>query len=93
MQSVRKAEQAGALSGEMPRRSVRETLGFHISGNRKIFGNEEAGGERKRGDDFFAGRMERKPGELESSREQVVPARFKNPGAKRDTASRVGLSR
>lgn len=93
MQSVRKAEQAGALSGEMPSRSVRKTLRLHTFGNREVFGSKGARGERRKGEDISAGRTMREPGELENSREHVVPAQIKNLGAERGTAFRVGVSR
>jgi hypothetical protein len=93
MQAVQKAEQAGALSGEMLGRSLRKTLRFPVLGCREAFKNEEARGEWEKGDDFPIGRVNREPGESESSREQVAPTRSKNSGAKRGTASPVGTSR
>lgn len=93
MQAVQKAEQAGALSGEMLGRSLRETLGFHVFGSRKAFRNEETRGEWGKGDDFPIGRANGKPGESKSSREHVALTRSKNSGAKRGTASQVGINR
>lgn len=93
MQAVQKAEQAGALSGEMLGRSLRKTLGFPVLGGREAFRNEEMRGEWEKGDDFPIGRANGKPGESKSSREQVVPTRIKTSGAKRGTASPVGTNR
>jgi hypothetical protein len=93
MQAVQKAEQAGALSGEMLGRSLRKTLGFPVLGGREAFRNEEMRGEWEKGDDFPIGRANGKPGESKSSREQVVPTRIKTSGAKRGTASQVGTNR
>lgn len=93
MQAVQKAEQAGALSGEMLGRSLRKTLGFPVLGGREVFRNEEARGEWGKGDDFPIGRANGKPGESKSSREQMAPTRSKNSGAKRGAASQVGTNR
>jgi len=92
-QSAGKAEQVGALSGEMLIRSVRKTLRFHVLGSREAFGNQEARGEWGKGEDFPIGRVKGKPGELEGSGEHVVPARTKPSGALRGTAFRMGIIR
>jgi len=55
MQAVKKAEQAGALSGEMLGRSLRETLGFHVLEGREALRNEEARGEWGKGTIFPSG--------------------------------------
>jgi len=93
MQAVKKAEQAGALSGEMPGRSQRKTPRFHVLGSREAFRNKEARGEWEKGNDFPIGRVNGEPGESESSGEHVAPTRIKPSGAKRGTASPVGTNR
>lgn len=67
MQAVQKAEQAGALSGEMLGRSQRKTLRFSVPGGREAFGNEEARGEWEKGNDLPIVRANGKPGESKSS--------------------------
>lgn len=73
MQAVQKAEQAGALSGEMPGRSQRKTLRFPFPRSCETFRKEEARGEWGKGDDFPIGRAEGMPGESKGSREHVAP--------------------
>jgi len=67
MQAVKKAEQAGAPSGEMLGRSLRKTLRFSVLGGREAFRNEGTRGEWEKGNDLPIGRADGKPGESESS--------------------------
>lgn len=71
----------------------RKTLRFQVFGSREAFGNQETRGEWEEGNDLPIDRAKRKPGELENSGEQEVPARLKTLGAERGTAIRVGTNR